>query len=235
MRGIQAVEVVMGWACFHSRDEILKFLWKYSQSLSCVRVVRNMCLSSKPTFRIDCLWLQPALLLDFPIVQWGEYFTMTFIAILTRWQLCRNSPNLKDGLHFWCFITFRQRFFLFQSTCFTLIVSLPFNKGVQSTGSTLDVSLPFVVKHDFKSNIREEIANIPADTLVVRVMANTRNLFIQCMGNEGRHLPDMIFKNMWNKTLNVCYHYETIMKLLWFIKLVLLPFGSRKLCCRTLY
>jgi len=34
MRGNQAVEVVAGWACFHSRDEILKFPWKYSQSQS---------------------------------------------------------------------------------------------------------------------------------------------------------------------------------------------------------
>ena len=62
-----------------------------------------------------------------------------------------------------------------------------------TTGSTLDVSLPFVVKHDLKANIREEIANIPADTLVM-VMENTRNRFIQCMDNGGRHLPDMIFK-----------------------------------------
>ena len=56
MRGNQALEVVAGWACFHSRDEILKFPWKYSLSLSCVGVVRNVCLTSKPTFRIDCLW-----------------------------------------------------------------------------------------------------------------------------------------------------------------------------------
>ena len=52
MRGNQAVEVVAGWACFHSRDE---FLLKYSQSLSCVGVVRNVRLPSKLTFRIDCL------------------------------------------------------------------------------------------------------------------------------------------------------------------------------------
>ena len=30
MRGNQAVEVVAEWTCFHSRDEILKFHWKYS-------------------------------------------------------------------------------------------------------------------------------------------------------------------------------------------------------------
>ena len=42
---------------------------------------------------------------------------------------------------------------------------------------------------------REEIANIPADTLV-RVMANTRNRFIQYMDNGGCHLPDVIFKTM---------------------------------------
>ena len=35
---------------------------------------------------------------------------------------------------------------------------------------------------DLKANIREEIANIPADTLVW-VMANARNRFIQCMDN----------------------------------------------------
>ena len=50
MRDNQAVEIVAGWACFHSRGEILKFPWKYSQLLSCVGVVRNLRLSSKPTF-----------------------------------------------------------------------------------------------------------------------------------------------------------------------------------------
>ena len=45
---------------------------------------------------------------------------------------------------------------------------------------------------DLKANIREEIVNIPADTLV-RVMANTINRFIQCKDNGGRHLPDVIF------------------------------------------
>ena len=55
MRGIQAVEVVAGWACFHSGDKILKFPWEYSNSLSCIGVVRNVCLLSKPTFRMDCL------------------------------------------------------------------------------------------------------------------------------------------------------------------------------------
>ena len=48
---------------------------------------------------------------------------------------------------------------------------------------------------DLKANIREEIGNIPADTLV-RVMANTRNRYMQCMDNGGRHLPDMIFKTV---------------------------------------
>jgi len=40
--------------------------------------------------------------LDFPIVQWGEYFTMTFITFFTRWRLCRNSPHvisLHEGTH----------------------------------------------------------------------------------------------------------------------------------------
>ena len=78
-----------------------------------------------------------------------------------------------------------------------LEVSFPFVKGfsvLQPTSSTHDVSLPFVAKHDLNTNIR---ANIPADTLV-RVMANTRNLFIQCMHmhNGGRHLPDVIFKTV---------------------------------------
>ena len=41
----------------------------------------------------------------------------------------------------------------------------------------------------------EKIVNIPADMLV-RVMANTRNWFIQCMDNGGRHLPDVIFKTV---------------------------------------
>ena len=54
-RGNQDVEAVAGWACFHSRDEILKFPWKYSQSLTCIGVVRNVRLPSKPTLRIDCL------------------------------------------------------------------------------------------------------------------------------------------------------------------------------------
>ena len=62
-------------------------------------------------------------------------------------------------------------------------------------GSTFDVSIPFEVKQDLKANIREEIANIPADTLV-RVMANTRNRFIQCMGNGGRQVPDVICKTV---------------------------------------
>lgn len=31
--------------------------------------------------------------LDFPIVQWGEFFTVTFIIIPTSWRLCENSPN----------------------------------------------------------------------------------------------------------------------------------------------
>ena len=55
LRGNLVVEVVTGWACFHSRDEILKFPWKYSQSLSCVGVVRNSRLPLKPTIRIDCM------------------------------------------------------------------------------------------------------------------------------------------------------------------------------------
>jgi len=50
MHGNQAVEVVVGWAGFHFRDEILKFPWKYSQSLSCVGVMRNLRLPSKPPF-----------------------------------------------------------------------------------------------------------------------------------------------------------------------------------------
>ena len=74
--------------------------------------------------------------------------------------------------------------------------SLPLIKGFsvfQCTGSTLDVSLPFVVKHDWKANIREGIANIPADTLM-RVMANTRNRFNQCM-NNGDVIFLMYFQN----------------------------------------
>ena len=68
---------------------------------------------------------------------------------------------------------------------------------------------------DLKTNIREEIANIPADTLM-RFIANTRNRFIQCVDNGGCHLPDMIFKivrqnfkyvlSLWNKneTYMIC-------------------------------
>ena len=52
MRGNQAIEVVAGWACFNSRDEILKLPWKYIRSQSCVGVVRNVRLSSKPTFNV---------------------------------------------------------------------------------------------------------------------------------------------------------------------------------------
>ena len=40
-------------------------------------------------------------------------------------------------------------------------------------------------------------------------MANTRNGFIQCMDNGRRHLPDVIFKTVQSKTLNVYYYYET--------------------------
>ena len=64
-----------------------------------------------------------------------------------------------------------------------------------------------------KANIREEIADIPVDTLL-RVTANTRNQFIQCMDNGARHLPDVIFKTVQNKTLNVYYLYETKINLL---------------------
>ena len=101
------------------------------------------------------------------------------------------------------------------------------------TGSThVDLSIPFVGKHELKANIREEIANIPADTLV-RVMANIRNRFIQSMDKGERHLPDVIFKTVKNETLNMYYHNETKIKLLWIIKLVLLPFGKNKLCCHS--
>ena len=55
MHGNQSVEVVARWAYSHSRDEILKFPWKYNQSLSCVGVVRNVRLPSKPSFRIECM------------------------------------------------------------------------------------------------------------------------------------------------------------------------------------
>ena len=55
MHSNQAVEVLAGWACFHSRDEILKFPCKCSRSLSCVAVVRNVRLPSELTFRTDCL------------------------------------------------------------------------------------------------------------------------------------------------------------------------------------
>ena len=78
-------------------------------------------------------------------------------------------------------LPFVKGFSVIQSTGFTFDVSPPFVQGfsvLHSTGSTLDVSLPFVVEHYLKANIREEIANIPADTLL-RVMANTRNRFIQ--------------------------------------------------------
>ena len=59
MHGNQNVKIIAGWTCFHSRDNILKFPWKYSQSLSCVGVVRDVRLPSKPTFLIDCLRLEP--------------------------------------------------------------------------------------------------------------------------------------------------------------------------------
>ena len=42
-------------------------------------------------------------------VRW--IFQDAFISILKRWWLCINSPNVKDGLHTWCFTTLRQRFF----------------------------------------------------------------------------------------------------------------------------
>ena len=58
---------------------------------------------------------------------------------------------------------------------------------------------------DLKTNIREEVANIPVDMLE-RVMRNTRNRFVQCIDNGGRHLADMIFKTMWKKTLRYFLH-----------------------------
>nr|ADD24484.1 Transposable element Tc3 transposase [Lepeophtheirus salmonis] len=48
---------------------------------------------------------------------------------------------------------------------------------------------------DLKANIREEIAKIPAITLA-RVLANTRNRFVQCIDNGGRQLSDMIVKTI---------------------------------------
>jgi len=225
MRGSQAVEVAAGWACIHSRDDILKFPWKYSQSLSCVGVVKNVRLPLKLTFQIDCLWLQPSaplkpfqcsperpcfgpeincymghcvqanreydttknwstsadqiiwehwdlqscnphdvlranmpLPLDFPIVQWGGYFRMNFIAILTRWQLCRNSSNVKDGLQTWRFTTFRSE---------TRLEGQHGRRNCQYSR-----------------------------WYAGEIKANTRNRFIQCMDNGGRHLPDVIFKTV---------------------------------------
>ena len=55
LHGNQAVEVVAGWAWFHSRDEVLKFSFLSFQSQSCVGVMRNVRLPSKPTFQIDGL------------------------------------------------------------------------------------------------------------------------------------------------------------------------------------
>lgn len=46
-----------------------------------------------------------------------------------------------------------------------------------------------------KTNICAEIANIPTDMLV-RVMLNSRNRYLQCIDNGRCHLRDMIFKNM---------------------------------------
>ena len=53
--------------------------------------------------------------LDYSIVQWGEYIMMSFIAMLKSWRWCRNSPNVKDGFHIWCFTTFHQKVFLSSS------------------------------------------------------------------------------------------------------------------------
>lgn len=46
-----------------------------------------------------------------------------------------------------------------------------------------------------KNNIRQAIANIPADMLE-RVQRNFRNRLTQCINNEGRHLNDVIFKTI---------------------------------------
>ena len=62
-----------------------------------------------------------------------------------------------------------------------------------------------------KGNIREEMANVPAGTLV-KVMTNTQYRYMQCTDNRGRHLHDMIFKTMQSKTLNMYYYYKTKLK-----------------------
>ena len=52
--------------------------------------------------------------LNFPIVQWGEYFTMKFIAILHCARI--NSPNVKDGLTLDVSLHFVKDFSVLQST-----------------------------------------------------------------------------------------------------------------------
>jgi len=108
-------------------------------------------------------------------------------------------PSLQDGDCAGTLRTWRRGFTLdvsipllkgysvLQSMGFTHDISLSSVNGfsvLQSTGSTLDVSLLFIGKHDLKAN-NQEIANIP----VVRVMANTRNRFIQCMVNGDVTYP----------------------------------------------
>ena len=64
---------------------------------------------------------------------------------------------------------------------------------------------------DLKANIRAEIANISNDMLE-KIMANARSRLTQCIDNGGRHLPDMIFKTVLSKTLDMYLHYHQTIK-----------------------
>ena len=184
MPGNLAVEVVAEWTWFHLIGPFLKFSRKYSQSLSCVGVVRSVRLSLKPTFR-----------------------TFSGAPHFNKGRFRVASP----------FPRFVPLWFLFMGIFEIPCLCQPPEKPTRLEG-----------QHPRRN------WQLPADTLV-RVMANTRNRYMQCMDNGGRHLPDMIFKTVWNKTFKMYYQYKTTLKPFWFLHLVLLPFGKRKLCCRTLY
>lgn len=57
----------------------------------------------------------------------------------------------------------------------------------------------------------EEIANITP--MLAKVIANSTNRFTHCMKNEGRYLPDLIFKTKKNNTASILLHYKTQLKI----------------------
>ena len=132
--------------------------------------------------------------LNFPIVQWGECFTMIFIAILTRWRLYRNSPNvisLHEGTHVRRFSKTFLKMRLFSSVMKHISIRLD-----ASTNKTCATGLTPIHQNCIKGLWHSVVWNFFhwEETLEIANMANIRNRFIHCMDNAVRHLLDMIFK-----------------------------------------